>query len=61
LLKVPSINVAPPGKISDVDGGARPTLVADGRSDRDDRWVELYGKKFDELIGVLKTKGVPDA
>jgi uncharacterized protein len=26
---------------------------------RDDRWVELYGKKIEELIGVLKTKGVP--
>ena len=26
---------------------------------RDDRWVELYSKKIDELIGVLKTKGVP--
>ncbi|MCP3461290.1 SGNH family hydrolase [Bradyrhizobium sp. CCGUVB23] len=26
---------------------------------RDDRWVELYGKKIEELIGVLKAKGVP--
>ena len=26
---------------------------------RDDRWVELYSKKIDELIGVLKSKGVP--
>jgi hypothetical protein len=26
---------------------------------RDDRWVELYGKKIEELIGVLKGKGVP--
>lgn len=26
---------------------------------RDDRWVELYSKKIEELIGVLKTKGVP--
>ena len=26
---------------------------------RDDRWVELYGKKIEELIGVLKSKGVP--
>jgi hypothetical protein len=26
---------------------------------RDDRWVEVYGKKIEELIGVLKTKGVP--
>jgi hypothetical protein len=26
---------------------------------RDDRWAELYGKKIEELIGVLKIKGVP--
>ena len=26
---------------------------------RDDRWVELYQKKIEEMIGVLKSKGVP--
>src|SRR4051794_25531119 len=26
---------------------------------RDDRWVELYVKKIEEMIGVLKSKGVP--
>ena len=26
---------------------------------RDDRWVELYSKKIEELIAVLKSKGVP--
>ncbi|HZR89255.1 MAG TPA: DUF459 domain-containing protein [Bradyrhizobium sp.] len=26
---------------------------------RDDRWVELYEKKIEEMIGVLKSKGVP--
>src|SRR4051794_36804750 len=26
---------------------------------REDRWVELYAKKIEEMIGVLKTKGVP--
>jgi hypothetical protein len=25
----------------------------------DDRWVELYSKKIDEMIAVLKSKGVP--
>ena len=25
----------------------------------DDRWVELYEKKIEEMIGVLKSKGVP--
>jgi hypothetical protein len=26
---------------------------------RDDRWTELYNKKIDEMIAVLKAKGVP--
>src|SRR6267142_1439251 len=26
---------------------------------REERWVELYSKKIEELIGVLKSKGVP--
>ena len=26
---------------------------------RDDRWVELYNKKIEEMITVLKSKGVP--
>ncbi|HEX2366018.1 MAG TPA: DUF459 domain-containing protein [Bradyrhizobium sp.] len=26
---------------------------------RDDRWVELYSKKIEEMIAVLKAKGVP--
>jgi hypothetical protein len=26
---------------------------------RDERWVELYTKKIEEMIGVLKSKGVP--
>ncbi len=26
---------------------------------REDRWVELYSKKVEEMIGVLKSKGVP--
>src|SRR4051794_22897694 len=26
---------------------------------RDDRWVELYVKKIEEMIGVLKSKGAP--
>ena len=26
---------------------------------RDDRWTELYNKKIDEMIAILKTKGVP--
>jgi hypothetical protein len=26
---------------------------------REERWVELYSKKIEELVGVLKSKGVP--
>jgi uncharacterized protein len=26
---------------------------------REERWVELYSKKIEEMIGVLKTRGVP--
>jgi hypothetical protein len=26
---------------------------------RSDRWVELYSKKIEEMIGILKSKGVP--
>jgi hypothetical protein len=26
---------------------------------RDERWIDLYNKKIDEMIAVLKTKGVP--
>jgi hypothetical protein len=26
---------------------------------REQRWIELYNKKIEEMIGVLKTKGVP--
>ena len=26
---------------------------------REERWVELYAKKIEEMIGVLKSKGVP--
>jgi uncharacterized protein len=26
---------------------------------REERWVELYSKKIDEMIGILKSKGVP--
>jgi uncharacterized protein len=34
--------------------------AAGGSSEfRDDRWVELYSKKIEEMIAVLKSKGVP--
>lgn len=48
-----------------------PSLIAPDKADkgtrspggiaefRDDRWVELYSRKIEEMIGVLKAKGVP--
>ena len=37
-------------------GGRAPNGVVEFH---DDRWVELYNKKIDEMIGILKSKGVP--
>lgn len=38
----------------------RTTRSANGLNEfRSERWVELYKKKIDEMIGVLKAKGVP--
>src|SRR5712664_195119 len=50
----------------DAAGAAQPpVIVPSARSPdgvyefREQRWVELYNKKIEEMIGVLKTKGVP--
>ena len=38
----------------------RTARAANGLNEfRSERWVELYKKKIDDMIGVLKTKGVP--
>jgi hypothetical protein len=50
------------------DNDAAPPAIAPEKSARspnglnefrEERWVELYTKKIDEMIGVLKSKGVP--
>src|SRR6202048_4715982 len=50
------------------DNGDTPPALAPEKSTRspngvyefrEERWVELYTKKIEEMIGVLKTKGVP--
>ena len=50
------------------DNGEAPPIITPERSTRspsglvefrDERWVELYTKKIDEMIAVLKSKGVP--
>ncbi|MBN8986653.1 MAG: DUF459 domain-containing protein [Rhizobiales bacterium] len=39
---------------------AAPARTAGGLYEfRDERWVELYAKKIEEMIGVLKSRGVP--
>lgn len=52
----------------DQDIAEPPSLIAPDKSARapggvaefrEDRWVELYTKKIEEMIGVLKSKGVP--
>jgi hypothetical protein len=52
----------------DVDIADPPSLIAPDKTARapggiaefrDDRWVELYSRKIEEMIGVLKAKGVP--
>jgi uncharacterized protein len=50
------------------DNGDAPPIIAPEKSTRspnglyefrEDRWVELYTKKIEEMIAVLKSKGVP--
>ena len=49
----------------EADNDAPPVAAPEKRSPnglyefRDERWVELYTKKIEELIGVLKSRGVP--
>jgi uncharacterized protein len=52
----------------DADNGDAPPTIAPEKSTRspnglyefrEERWVELYSKKIEELIAVLKSKGVP--
>ena len=52
----------------DADSGDTPSIIAPEKSARspgglydfrEDRWGELYTKKIEEMIGVLKSKGVP--
>jgi hypothetical protein len=50
------------------DNGDAPPIITPEKSARspngiyefrEERWVELYTKKIEEMIGVLKAKGVP--
>jgi uncharacterized protein len=55
-------------ELDDAENGETSPVVTPDRSSRspnglvefrEERWVELYNKKIDEMIAVLKTKGVP--
>ena len=57
-----------PRTADDADDDDAPQIAAPEKSARaggglyefrDERWVELYAKKIEEMIGVLKSKGVP--
>jgi len=61
-------NKADTAKADDAEDDDTPQIAAPEKSARangglyefrDERWVELYAKKIEELIGVLKSKGVP--
>lgn len=62
-----SDNKAPEADNAASDDDDQPSTTAPGKPRsangmydfRDDRWVELYAKKIEELIAVLKAKGVP--
>lgn len=49
----------------DAESDAPPAIAPEKRSPngiyefRDERWVELYSKKIEEMIAVVKSKGVP--
>ena len=52
----------------DADNAEAPPAIVPGKSTRapnglyefrEDRWVELYSKKIEEMVAVLKSKGVP--
>ena len=70
---VADANAKPESKPADADAsddadGDAPSIVAPEKSARagsglhefrDERWVELYVKKIEEMIAVVKSKGVP--
>ena len=51
-------DIADPSPIIAPERGSR-TPAAGSIDFRDDRWIELYTKKIDEMIAVVKAKGVP--
>ena len=55
-------------ELDEADNAEAPPAIAPGKSARspnglyefrEDRWIELYTRKIDEMIAVVKSKGVP--
>ncbi len=58
--ELPQDDAAENGEAPQVAAPERGGRSANGLVEfRDDRWTELYNKKIDEMIAVLKSKGVP--
>jgi uncharacterized protein len=58
--ELPQDDAAENGEAPQVAAPERSGRSANGLVEfRDDRWTELYNKKIDEMIAVLKSKGVP--
>jgi hypothetical protein len=64
----PDDKIADPDPPDDAADGDTPSIAAPEKNARsptgvtefrDDRWAELYSKKIEEMINVLKAKGVP--
>jgi hypothetical protein len=56
----PADDQADNGETPSIAAPERATRAANGLNEyRSERWVELYKKKIDDMIGVLKTKNVP--
>jgi len=68
IAKKPEEDAEAPPADDQADSSDTPSIAAPERTQRaanglnefrSERWIELYKKKIDDMIGVLKTKGVP--
>jgi hypothetical protein len=58
--ELPPDDSADNGEVSPIIAPEKGARSATGMYEfRDERWVELYTKKIDEMIAILKSKGVP--
>ncbi len=58
--ELPPDDAAENGEVPPIIAPERSTRSPNGLYEfREERWVELYSKKIEEMIGILKSKGVP--